>query len=228
MRLLIACALGCRLLCAAEFENETLRVESIAVGTPHRGTNPFSANVRNKTDKLITLILDLRADPGLWLHKTQFQFIYLLYPNEQRTIEAHYDFPHLSALGFLRVRLYFPTVGANGFTEFNRPFFDQRFAVAADNPAIDYDLAKFRTRETRHFSIYYFPDSLAARDIDQIAPPRDAGFEKVSEVLGVHRDLRIRLFLSRTRRARRRRPAIRAQAGLSATISSRSTMTRPS
>ncbi|MGC9999002.1 MAG: hypothetical protein ABSE21_02790 [Bryobacteraceae bacterium] len=195
MRLLFACTLACRLLCAAQFENQVIQVESVNAGTPQSGTNPFSATVRNKTDKLITLILDLRADPGLWLHKTQYQFVYLLYANEERIIEAHYDFPHLSALGFLRVRLYFPTVGTNGVTEFNRPFFDQHFAVAADNPAIDYDLAKFRTRETRQFSIYYFPDSLAARDIDRIAVQRDAGFEKVSEVLRVHSDLRIRLFL---------------------------------
>ncbi|MGD0578212.1 MAG: hypothetical protein ABSC08_04725 [Bryobacteraceae bacterium] len=150
--------------------------------------------MRNKSAQIVTLVLDLRADPGLWLHKTQFQFVYLLYPNEERTIQANYDFTHLSALASLRVRLHFPTVGTDGVTNFNRPFFEQRFDIGADTPHIDY-LSRFRTRETRHFVIYYLPNSLAARDIDQIAVRRDAGFEKVSEVLGARSDLRIRLVL---------------------------------
>jgi hypothetical protein len=43
--------------------------------------------------------------------------------------------------------------------------------------------------------IYYFPDSLAAHDIDHIAADRDRGFERIADLLRLQSDQKIRLFL---------------------------------
>ena len=182
-------------LAASEVETDTIRIEKIDIGDAHRGQNKFSAAVRNKTDSLLTLILDLRADPGLWLRKSQRQFVYLFYPKEERTVDAEYQFLHMSPEAFLRVRFYFPNVAATGVTELAKPFFDQRYPVGIGNRDMDYDLSQFRKRESKHFLIYYFPESLAARDIGGIAEQRDRGFDKIADLLGVSSNAKIRLFL---------------------------------
>jgi len=180
---------------AAVAETDTVRIVKADIGDVHLARNAFSAVVENKTDSMLTLVLDLRADPGLWLRKNQRQFVYLLYEKGQRRIDAEYEFEHMSAEAFLRVRFYFPAVGPGGITTLGKPFFDQRYNVGAGNKNVDYDLAQFQRHDSAHFAIYYFPDSLAAHDIDRIAAERDRGFDKICELVRVERSERIRLFL---------------------------------
>lgn len=187
--------LACGAFAAADTETDTVRIEKIEIGDAHRGQNTFSAVVVNKTDSILTLVLDLRADPGLWLRKNQRQFVYMLYGNEERNIQAEYQFGHLSPEAFLRVRFYFPAVGPNGITTLPKPFAERRYTVGLDNKDVDYNLSQFRKHESTHFLIYYFPNSLAARDVDHIADERDRGFEKISHLLRLHSNQKIQLFL---------------------------------
>ena len=50
-------------------------------------------------------------------------------------------------------------------------------------------------RKTPHFTIYYFPGSSAERDIDKIAEERESAYGKISEHIGLDRDIRIYLWL---------------------------------
>src|SRR5579871_6641795 len=165
MRFVFVALLVCGAVRASEIETDTLRIERVDAGNAHRGRNPFSAMVVNKTDSMLTLVLDLRADPGLWLRKNQRQFVYLLYGKEERPTEAEYEFEHLSAEAFLRVRFYFPEVGTGGATNLRKAFFDRRYEVGSGSQDIDYDLSRFERQESAHFVIYAFPNSLAAQDM---------------------------------------------------------------
>ena len=190
-------------LAAADFETDRILIKNLDLGSVHRGLNKFSPVVVNKTESLLTLVLDLRADPGLWLRKSQRQFVYLLFPRQEQILGAEYEFLHMSPDAFLRVRFYFPDV-ATGVTKLSAPFYDQRHAVGADNKDVDYDLSQFRKRETGHYLIYCFPDSLADHDIDRIAAERDRGFEKIAGLLGVRPDWKIRLFFFPDEETKRR------------------------
>jgi len=75
---------------AADFETNTILIKNLDLGTVQRGLNKFSPVVVNKTESLVTLVLDLRADPGLWLCKSQRQFVYLLYPKQEQVLSAEY------------------------------------------------------------------------------------------------------------------------------------------
>jgi prepilin-type processing-associated H-X9-DG protein len=59
----------------------------------------------------------------------------------------------------------------------------------------DYVLPKLEKRSTAHFDIYYFKNSTAAREIDQIGGQKDEGFQEVCRFLGKDSDVRIRLVL---------------------------------
>jgi len=50
-------------------------------------------------------------------------------------------------------------------------------------------------RCTKHFDVYYFKESTAAREIDQIADQKDEGFQDICRFLGKDSDVRIRLVL---------------------------------
>ena len=56
-------------------------------------------------------------------------------------------------------------------------------------------LDKMEKRSTKHFDIYYFKESTAAREIDQIAEQKDKGFQEICRFLGKDSDIRIRLVL---------------------------------
>ena len=213
---------------SADVETSTIRIEKLDMGNAHRGRNKFSAAVQNKSDSVLTLVLDLRADPGLWLRKSQRQFVYLLQSGARQVIDAEYEFIHMSPEAFLRVQFYFPIVAATGVTELSKPFFEQVYPVGVGNKDVDYDLSQFHKREGRHFLIYYFPDSLAAHEVDRIVEERDRGFEKIANVLGVSPERKIRLFLSRMENRRRKRRGTMGRVGRLAIMSSRSTTRRRS
>jgi prepilin-type processing-associated H-X9-DG protein len=54
-------------------------------------------------------------------------------------------------------------------------------------------LPEMEKRSTTHFDIYYFKDSTAAHEIDQISRQKDAGFEQICRFVGRDSDVRIRL-----------------------------------
>jgi hypothetical protein len=56
-------------------------------------------------------------------------------------------------------------------------------------------LPTMEKRSTKHFDIYYFKNSTAAREIDKIAEQKDKGFAQICKFLGKESDLRIRLVL---------------------------------
>jgi hypothetical protein len=194
MRVFICCLLWiCTQVPALLAEQSALQIERIETGGLQRGENRFVIVLNNTTHNMVTVVLDLRASPGLYFRNWQQQSIYLLSPGERRSIEAPYRFDHLTATGYLRVRLYYPLVTGAGATTLAQPFFEKQYAMGADRT--DLDRLPFRTRESRHYLIYYYPDSLAERDIDRIADERDHGFDQVAMLLGVHYERKIPLFL---------------------------------
>ena len=56
-------------------------------------------------------------------------------------------------------------------------------------------LPTMEKRSTKHFDIYYFKGSTAAKEIDKIAEQKDKGFEEICKFLGKDSDLRIHLVL---------------------------------
>jgi hypothetical protein len=115
----------------------------------------------------------------------------MLQPGEKRIIRSQYHYDHLTADGFLRVRLYYPSVSGAGVTTLGNPFFEKRVSVGADNP--DLDPLPFKIRESSHYRIYYYPDSLAEHDLDKIIASHDRGFEEIATILGVSYDRKIPL-----------------------------------
>jgi len=56
-------------------------------------------------------------------------------------------------------------------------------------------LPTMEKRSTKHFDIYYFKDSTAAKEIGQITEQKDKGFQEICRLIGKDSDLRIRLVL---------------------------------
>ncbi len=54
-------------------------------------------------------------------------------------------------------------------------------------------LPMLEKRTTKHFDIYYFNDSTAKKEIEQIAEEKDKGFEEVCNFLNTKSDLRIKM-----------------------------------
>jgi hypothetical protein len=180
--------------------NESIKADSVSIqrielGQAHPGSNRFSALATNQTDDMVIVGLDLRADGGVLVQKHQEQFVFLIYPHEQKKLEAEYEFPHLWPEATLRVRFAFPEVAKNGVTDFKDYFFDKSYSVGAGNNAVDFDpVAKFQKRDTQHFQFSFFPDSLASKRLDSIVEEREMGFQKISATLGVAYSRPIRIF----------------------------------
>jgi hypothetical protein len=123
------------------------------------------------------------------------QFLFLVWPAGERQIDAEYEFTRMSPEASLRVRFFFPQVAAGGVTNWGDNFFQKKFFVGRGNKAVDYDLSqRFLEHDSEHFRIYFFPSSLAARDLSAIATQRESAFRKISELLGVAYPEPIRLF----------------------------------
>jgi hypothetical protein len=176
-------------------QTETLTIQKLELGEPHPGKNRFTALVKNKTNQILTLGLDLRTEPGVWPSGWQVQFLFLVWPAGEREIEAEYEFSHLTPEASLRVGFFFPQVAPGGVTQWGGNFFQKKYFVGKGNRAVDYDLAqRFLEHDSEHFRIYFFPASLAARDVSAIAAQRESAFRKISELLGVAYPEPIRLF----------------------------------
>src|SRR5208337_2901695 len=120
----------------------TLTIQKLELGEPHPGKNRFTALVKNKTNQVLTVGLDLRAEPGVWPYGWQVQFLFLVWPAGEREIEAEYEFRHLTPEASLRVRFFFPQVTAGGVTRFGDSFFQKKYFVGRGNKAVDYDLSQ--------------------------------------------------------------------------------------
>jgi hypothetical protein len=166
-------------------QTDTLTIQKLDLGDPHPGKNRFTALVKNKTDKILTLGLDLRTEPGVWPSGWQRQFLFLVWPAGEREIEEEYEFTHLTPGATLRVRFFFPQVAAGGVTQLGENFFQKKYFVGKGNKAVDYDLSqRFQEHDSEHFRIYFLPSSLAAHDASAIAAQRESAFRKISELLG--------------------------------------------
>jgi hypothetical protein len=175
---------------------ETVTIQKLNLGEARLGKNRFSAAVRNNTESYVTLLVDLRADPGLWLRKWQRQLLFLLTPREEKEIEAEYKFLRLSPEGWLRVGFAFPQVKSHGVTDVPSFFFQKKYHVGWGNKAVDYKVSqRFEERQTKRFRIYYLPHSLAASDMSTIVEQRESAFRRISDMLGVGYREPIRLFL---------------------------------
>ena len=176
-------------------QTQSLTIQKLELGEPHPGKNRFTALVKNKTNQILTLGLDLRTEPGGWPSGWQVQFLFLVWPAGKREIEAEYEFSHLTPEASLRVGFFFPEVTAGGVTQWGGNFFQKKYFVGRGNKAVDYDLSqRFLKHDSEHFRIYFFPASLAARDVSAIAAQRESAFRKISELLGVAYPEPIRLF----------------------------------
>ncbi len=173
----------------------TLTIQKLELGSASRGKNRFSATVKNRMGQPVTLMLDLRADPGLWLRKWQQVFLFPIGPREEKEIQADYEFARMSEEAWLRVRFAFPRGGPGSAPGPSSPFFEKKYYLGRGNRAVDYDLSRFEKRSSVHLDFYYFPDSPAAKEIGAIADGRESAFRKISEMLGVTYSARVRLFL---------------------------------
>lgn len=172
-----------------------LTIRDFELGTPHPGKNSFTAMAKNDSDNTLTLGLDLRAVPGLWLApNVQLQYLFPLAPHEERQISGDYEFSRLSAESTLRVRFFFPEVKPDGVTEFGKPFFEKKYSVGQDNPADDFDVAKlFEKRITGHFVIYCARSLGPSANLDKEVEQREAAYRRISQMLGVTSPQPIRL-----------------------------------
>jgi hypothetical protein len=176
-------------------QTEALTIQKLELGELRPGKNRFTAVVKNKTNQILTLGLDLRTEPGVWPAGWQVQFLFLVGPAGEREIEAEYEFRRLTPEATLRVRFFFPQVAAGGVTQFGDSFFQKKYFVGKGNKAVDYDLStRFLEHDSEHFRTYFLPSSLAARDVNTIATQREAAFLKISELLGVAYPEPVRLF----------------------------------
>jgi hypothetical protein len=176
-------------------QTESLTIQKFDLGEPHPGKNRFTALVKNKTNQILTLGLDLRTEPGVWPYGWQVQFLFLVWPSGEREIEAEYEFRHLTPEATLRVGFFFPQVAAGGVTQWGDNFFQKKYFIGKGNKAVDYDLSqRFQEHDSEHFRIYFFPSSLAARDLSAIAAQRESAFQRISELVGVASPEPVRLF----------------------------------
>ena len=169
---------------AEAIETDSLTIKTLDLGEARPGINHFSAVVKNKTANILTLAVDLRAEPGLWFLNVQRAYPFLIWPHGETTIEASYEFMRLADESTLRVRFFFPEVKAGGATDFLPPFFGKTYLLGKQNPAADVTKL-FERHDTKHFRIYCARTSPAAQNEEAIGNEREAAYEKISKLLGV-------------------------------------------
>jgi len=165
-------------------ETDSLTIKSLDLGEARPRVNHFSAVVVKKTANILTLAVDLRAEPCLWFLNVQRTFPFLIWPHGEMTIDASYEFVRLGDDSTLRVRFFFPEVKAGGATDFLPPFFGKTYHLGRQNPAADVNKL-FARHDTRHFHIYGARISPAAQEMEAIGNEREAVYEKISRLLGV-------------------------------------------
>jgi hypothetical protein len=161
-------------------ETDTFRIENLDIGYKGPGINFFTAIVQNKTNQSHIFGLDLRADPGFRLMRMQQGFAFSFAPFEKKQIEAAYIFKQISTEAFVRVRLGIAKA-SNLYFELSNRFYEKKYYI--NDTVHCFDLNNFTRKETDHFRIYCYKNSLSEKEINQIAEARESGFRKISDQL---------------------------------------------
>lgn len=171
-----------------------LVVTNVRTGVVRLGSNPFRVTVRNPGDASVTAVLDLRAEPGMWMiPNMQHQFAVELAPGEERVVDGTYEFRRLSREATLRARVGPGEALEGGGHRLLRVDYERIWEVGRQSPdAYDPD-EDFVHVQRGSLELYAWRGSLAARDLERIASERAAAMAALGELLGVPtpRDVRM-------------------------------------
>jgi len=171
-----------------------VELTDIDLGLRIVGVNGFRANLTNRQDTAIGLVLDLRAMPGMWFRRNmQGQFWLEVGARETRSIEAEYTFEQMSPEAVLRVRVGPGHRSEEGHYVQDSVWIERRFPVGLGNPNA-FDLEQyFDIMHRKPLEVYAWRGSLAASRIEEIVTERLRAVEAVREILDVDPPDRIRL-----------------------------------
>jgi hypothetical protein len=175
-------------------EGQPVELTDIDLGAQVVGVNSFRADLTNRRDTAIGVVLDLRAMPGMWFRRNmQGQFWFEVGARETQSIEAEYTFERMSPEAVLRVRVGPGHRSEEGFYVQDSVWVERRFPVGEGNPsAVDLE-EYFEIARRGPLEIYAWRESLAASRIQEIAETRLAAVAAVREILNVDPPERIRL-----------------------------------
>jgi len=169
-------------------------VTDVVRDTARLGENTLRARIRNAGTTALTVVMDLRAVPGMWMiPNIQRQTAIELSPGEERVVEGTYGFERMSREATLRLR-----VGPGSRTEYgtyrvDRVDFEATYPVGADSPDAFDPADWFTLTRKGPLEIYTWKGSLAERDVDAIAAERLRALEALEKLLGVPGPRRVRL-----------------------------------
>lgn len=171
-----------------------LVVTDVAPGTARLGSNPFRATIRNSGDRTVTAVLDLRAEPGMWMiPNMQRQVSMELAPGEERVLEGTYEFRRLSREATLRARVGPGEAIEGGGHRLVRVDYERIWEVGRESPDA-YDPAEdFVQAHRGALELYAWRGSLAAENLDRIATERASAMRALQEILDVPAPDRVRM-----------------------------------
>lgn len=169
---------------AVVIDTDSLRVVAIDIGAAVVGVDTFRADLTNRASRPITVALDLRAMPGLWLRPNwEHAYVFHLAPSATERIAAPYEFARLSTEAGLRV----------SFGELQHPLFQRTYDVGSANPGAIDPRRAMAALHTSHIDLYATRGSPAAAHLPEIAVERDAAIDSIAALLRVAPPRRIRL-----------------------------------
>jgi hypothetical protein len=171
-----------------------IRVEQMDLGEATVGPNAFRAVVTNSTAAPVSIALDLRTTPGLWVAAGWQKAVELTFtPHERRPVEASYTFRRLTPEGALRVTFGPPVHGENGGVSVDNPYFRKWYPLGRGNPRATDLRQSFVHRETPRLDIYAYRGSDAERHVNEIVRERDSAVVAIAQLMDVDFRDRIRL-----------------------------------
>jgi len=175
-------------------EDSSLAIADIDIRRPAPGANTFTATISNRADTAAVAVLDLRAEPGLWLLRNQQrQYGFELAPGETRKVEVEYEFERMSPQARLRVRLGPGYHDDAGYWRMTSIAFERWYDVGVGNPAaLDID-GHFVRLERGPLEIFAWRGSRATERLEEIAAERARAIAAIGEVLDVTPSETIRL-----------------------------------
>jgi len=169
-----------------KFASDSLVIEQLDLGATAVGWNTFRARITNLTAGVLSVGLELRAVPGLWLRPAfQNQFVFEIPAGKTQTVEAQYQFRRLSPEAYLRVRIGGVTHTGEGRPWVSPLLFERQYAIGQNNPHAFDPRPSFYLFRTEHFDIFARRGSLAQSRIQFIAAERENGLRQVEEILGL-------------------------------------------
>jgi len=192
--LLLVSLFPCGLFGQGARADSLFTVARVAFGPARLGANPIALQVKNVADSVALAVLDVRAEPGMWLlPNMQKQFGAELGPGEERTIAGTFEFRRMSPEATLRVTIGPGERLGNDRFELRAVAFRQTYEVGRDSPDA-YDPNEYFTITRREpFEIFAWKGSLAAREVESIASERLSAMQAIEALLAVKAPARIRL-----------------------------------